>query len=309
MEDLEVFKKKIEMSRSGHALRKFNEYTVLSAFRMQSIYSKALHIDSDKVFGTEINIRFLAKISSLKKEFDINEIKLDILNNMPMIDICMKWKEPESVINEIKENMDKEDFIISSKLYTTSEVAKLFGFNNVGSVSNNPVLVELNEARMKKTNNYWIGKKLLDNYKKIARGFNGNKIIELDNIEYLSLVEASSFLGLKTYILTNRVIKGAEVFGVKIDLKRNAIGSGRKVLLLCKLEDLKKAKLNKKYYIEHAEFRESNNIDFLKVREIRKIYIEKYNENFSLEGAYIKKEKLARIVEIANELGYLTKDK
>ena len=80
-------------------------------------------------------------------------------------------------------------------------------------------------------------------------------------------------------------------------------------MFLCKLKDVKKAKTNSKYYIGHADFRESNNIDYRKLRTIHKCYFKKYNEKLILIDSYIKKEKLARIVEIANELGYLIKEK
>lgn len=310
MTDIEKLKKEIEILRDKYStFKNYNEYMLLSVFRMRSVYSKILHIDEDTIFETEMNVRFLAKILNLKKEFDINGVKLDILNNMSTIDICAKWREPEPVINEIRENIDKEDFIISSRLYPGSDVAKLFGFKNPESAASNPVLAKINESKGKNLFNYWSGKKLIENYEKISRGLNSKKVIKLDNIEYVALAESCSLLGVTDSILRKRLIDKQKIFGVQIGFKRNYIGSGEKVLFLCKLKDVKKAKTNSKYYIGHADFRESNNIDYCKLRTIHKCYFKKYNEKLILIDSYIKKEKLARIVEIANELGYLIKEK
>ena len=310
MKDLEELKKEIEILRDKYStFKNYNEYMLLSVFRMRSVYSKILHIDEDTIFETEMNVRFLAKILNLKKEFDINGVKLDILNNMSTIDICAKWREPEPVINEIRENIDKEDFIISSRLYPCSDVAKLFGFKNPEAAASNPVLASINESRKKNLFNYWLGQKLIDNYEKILKGINGKKVIKLNNVEYVTFSESCSLLGLKDSALRHRIFNNSNMFGIKINFIKKYIGAGEKVLFLCRLEDVEKAKLNKKYYIEHADFREKNNIDSFKLRIIQRVYLKKYGEKLILRDTYIKKEKLSRVVEIANELGYLIKEK
>ena len=134
MENLEELKREAQSLREKfYIVRGSSDYHLVSILRLKELYSKVLHMDLGNIFNSATNISFFSSLFSKRKEFDIYSIQLDIINNIPIVDIAMKYQEPEYVIEEIKENINNHDnIVIKSKLYKTKELAKIFNLTTHG---------------------------------------------------------------------------------------------------------------------------------------------------------------------------------
>lgn len=214
---LENLKKSIlQMKNKGKSYSSYSEYKIICALRIKKLVLKRLLLPEDNYTG-KISFKFLIYLSGIKKDFDIDAIKLDIINKVPIEEIALMYKEPIEVILEIKEKINiKSPFIVTSKIYNSSELAKHFNKVNTDSITNSKYLQSLSEKSTNEIILWWSGKKINDNYQAIANLFK-NGYITIDNEKCIDILEASKILDISFYTVRNRVTKKQKIFGIILD--------------------------------------------------------------------------------------------
>ena len=288
-----------------------SEYKIVSALRIKDLIAKRLCLNEKEFSDTPLNIRFIVSIIGKKREFSIKDIRLDLINGVSIEETAIRYCEPVEVILEIIErDLKSENDIVSSKIYISTELTRVFNKKSSCSIHSLKLLREISEHNdLEVKNLWWTGEKILKNHTKIISSFlKGNTKIVEDKKEYISISKVPSILGLTRGMTEDRIRKKCNIFGVIfsiIKIKKH-IGSDYKHYAL--LADIEKAKENKKYYVKHGDI-----INYAALTpEVHKILKDKYRERFSKEisfsSQYIKKETLHNFIELVKECGYYKKE-
>lgn len=297
---LEEIKVLLEIEKFHPIFNKCSLITKINLLKMRDFYSTFFNIPSKEIYSNVSYVKFFVKYHNSKAKFDINNIKLDIINKVPIVNIILKYHEPIEVIEDIKININKTDmFIINNKIYTTNDLVTTLNFN-VGMIDKNLIIQNLSlldkfkEHGSKTTIKFWLGSDIKNNLNKIIKRTKGN-----DTNDIIRLVDFSKKLGLPRAMVNDRVKKGYKIFGVK--LKYSCEGYGLNVYFF--KSDLKKALKNKKYYIDLAECKDL-------IKEIKSLeegkrllfsyYKVLYNKNVNMGNNYIKKSTLKNYLFIFN---------
>lgn len=314
MENLEELKREAQSLREKfYIVRGSSDYHLVSILRLKELYSKVLHMDLESIFNSATNISFFSSLFSKRKEFDINSIQLDIINNIPIVNIAIKYQEPEYVIEEIKENINNHDnIIIKSKLYKTKELAKIFNLTTHG-ITTKKDFREIVEVDNTTSILYWRGdiinqhlnKLMPKTFKSLQNNFYSVKL-NIDNAKYIYSINTCEILGLTKDDIVDRVKNNKKTFGVTIGYTLSTVDDSTRgyKYMYCKEEDVLLALKNKKYYMEIKKvlfnIKENRHLYI----ELRKAYKDKYNKSINLKNKYIKKETLNNFLNLAKELGY-----
>ena len=315
MKDLEELKKEaIAMKKKYSTTSNISTHQLVSIFRLREVYGKSLHIEPEYVFSSAPNIRFFSTLFTKKREFDIDNIRLDILSGMSILNIAMKYQEPESVIQEIKDNRAaNNNTIIKSKIYTVKELAKAL------RMSKTTISVREDFRSISEKNDvassiiYWRGSLLLENINKLVLkthkpqdGETASRAIYKNNIKYIPSASVCEILKASRTDILYRIKKNKKIFGVTIE---HILFGGDDLLrgyrhIYCKEADVLLALKNKKYYIEIKKIfsfpvSRKNKLMYLKIK-----YKKKYNKAIDFGIKFMKKETADRLLEMSRELGY-----
>ena len=247
----------------------------------------------DKDTKSYIDYTYWAMRSRKGENLNVELVKLDLLNNVDLYTISLKYFQPITVIKEIKENkIDKNFNIIPSKLYTIKMLSKIFDLKSWDRYS----LININGggffSNYDKTKNikFFLGKFILDN----LHCFN-NKIVKLapNGEKFISERQATILV---TGLVTNRLRldENGEIFGVKIrtSIIKNVKGFS--------LTDCEEAKRNKKFYVRRSTIQSYNKLPYHMRVYVRAEYNRKYNKE--LKGTYIHNEEGIYIDKLSKEM-------
>ena len=299
---LEEIKVLLEIEKFHPIFNKCSLITKINLLKMRDFYSNFFNIPSKEIYSKVSYIKFFIKYHNNKEKFDINNIKLDLINKMPMVNIVLKYHEPIDVIEDVKMNINKTDMvIINNKLYTTNDLAITLGFN-IGMINTNLVIQKLSlldkfkEQSSKTLTKFWLGSDIKNNLNSIIK-----KTKYINSKDNIRLVDFSKKIGLPRAMVNDRAKKGYKIFG--IELNYNCEGTGSNGYFL--KSDLKKVLENKKYYIDLTEYKDL--LKEIKSMEEGKIllfsyYKVLYNKNINMGNNYIKKSTLKNYLFIFNLL-------
>ena len=306
MEDLEELKKKVMEFKSKNVLANRNsELKVINALRIISLVTKRLG-QTETLKNNILNLKFLINLVGKKKTFSINDIRVDLLNNVDIEEIAIKYCEPVEVILEIKKrNLMFENEVVSSKIYSSKELTVVFNKPKTDILTRLPLLKKISSNSDSEPLYWWTGEEILKNYINILNLFDKIECVTIiDNKEYISLSKAASIIGIPSTLIRSRNSQKLKFFGVDLPIKKvKKEGSD-----LCRNYILYKsamtAKSNKKYYIAHNEVFNYHLITKKHHKLLKERYLNKYSKEVDFLNNYIKKENLDNYINLAVELGY-----
>ena len=296
-----------ELKEGAMSSYTISEYKIVSALRIKDLIAKRLCLNEKELSDTPLSIRFIVSVIGKKKEFSIMNIRLDLINGVSIEETAIKYCEPIEVISEITDrNLQSENDIVSSKIYTSAELARVFDKKSSCSIYSLKLLKEISEQNdLEIKNLWWAGEKILKNHTEIISSLLGGdtKIVE-DKKEYIPITKIPSILGLGRGVIEDRIHKKCNIFGVNfsiIKIKKHLSSTYRYYVLLA---DLKKAKENKKYYVKHGDSINYTALTPKKHKILRDKYRERFSKEISFSSQYIKKETLHNFIELSKEFGY-----
>lgn len=306
MENLEELKKEASRFKAGSSLAiKISEYKVISALRIKDLVAKRLCMKKEEFSNTFLSLRFIINTVGKKKDFSVEGIRLDLVNGVDIEEIAMRYCEPIEVILEIKNrDLKSEKEIVSSKIYTAVELAKVFNKTNTTLLLRNDCLCKISDKGSLETISWWTGEKILNNYTEIVNLFNNEGVI-VEGKEYIPIMNVPSVLDIPDKTTENRLRKGYKIFGIKISIiklkKQSGNGNNRVYALL---SDVLEAKKNKKYYIRHKDVFKYNALTSGIHEALKRLYKNRFLKKISFTDCYIKKENLNNFIELSRESGY-----
>lgn len=269
---------------------KFNLYTKLSLIRLKETFTKYLFIPKDDLYGNISYSKFFSVLFYNKSNIlDINQIKLDIINNVPDIIISFKYLEPLEVVNEIKEKIEEDILFLDNKLYSLKELSVLLNMTT-GGIHYNKVLNKINIKKNVYAGNFYYGKDLNTNLTKILQHSKLDTLEKSAKMVHIKKLADKAKIDIETIYF--RVGKKQKIFGVNITYFNKDGG----IYNYIKKEDFDKILENKKYYIETSKIKDllcfkdgtlSNLIKYYSIINQKKILI---------NNKYIKKETVNNLV-------------
>lgn len=261
----------------------------LRLLKMRSLFSQHFRIPEEKIYSLNTYYKFFSLYINTYSEFDINEVKLDILNNMSDIDICLKYKEPLEVIEEVKKNLKEDILIVDSKYYTTPELCRIFNLGNE-SILYGRILSKIKINHNGSRFSMWLGS---DINRHIGTNLNIKNSTEtkMGKMDIITLSALGKALGISNDLLRTRMNNKYRIFGVEL----KSIGDEIKDLYI-KKEDYDKILSNKKYYIIAKDAEIFPIGTPAKVKDVVVSYYSiLYNKYINLNSKYIKKENVLKI--------------
>lgn len=277
-----------------------SEYILYKLEELKSLFSRRLGININDMYNTNSAISHMIKLIMNKPVFDLEQIKLDILNNKALEDIAIYYKEPIIVIEEIKDNITKPNYnIVSSKVYLTKELKKIFVIKNMSCTSKYKILKKINlekQIMSRSRTSYWLGKDILDVYDNLVKSSLKQDTEMYGKEKLITLQDASRLLGFKSNTVIQRLLKKDKIMGIELSYEK----AGANVYFL-KYNEIMAVKDNIKKYIEVKKITALN-----KDRTRTQLHIAKTiykcitNKVLCLSNMYIKKTNAIIFTDILN---------
>lgn len=268
----------------------------ITLIKLKKIFSDYFYIPENEIYNNTPNVRFFIHRLSNKKMLDIESVKRDIYNKIPINELCVKYTEPPEVIEEIKNNLYNDIEILNSKFYNLNDLAEILKIKRT-TLEFNPVLKKIKLKHSDRKCLYWKGSDIIKNLDIITRytlnGIDSNKsLLLLKNV--IDKIDSDC-----TEALNFRIRKGYNVFGVNLSyIHRDR--KGTKTLYI-KKEDFDKILENKKYYVKVKDLLDSKKLDYInKNHGIINYYNFIYKKSTILTHKYIKKDTYFKLKEIGN---------
>lgn len=306
MEDLEELKKKVKDFKSKDALaNKNSELKVINALRIISLVTKRLG-QTETLKNNILTLKFLVNLVGKKKTFSINDIRIDLLNNVDIEEIAIKYCEPIEVILEIKKrNLMFENEVVSSKIYSSKELAVVFNKPKTDNITRLPLLKKISSNSDSEPVYWWTGGEIIKNYINILNLFDKIECVTvIDNKEYISLSKAASIIGIPDTLIRSRNRQKLKFFGVDLLIKKVKKEGSNLCRNYISHKSAIDAKRNKKYYIAYEEVFNYHLITKNHHEVLKERYLNKYSKEVDFLNNYIKKENLDNYINLAVELGY-----
>lgn len=270
----------------------FNKTTPIikmKLLKMRKVFSTYFNIPENIIYSNITYFRFFSLYINNFTVFDINQIKLDILNKMPIINICLKYLEPIEVIEEIKNNIEKDILILNSKFYTSNELTKIFNIVN-SAIAHHIVLSKIKIKYSSSKHGFWVGSDINNNLSGKLKVKDEKESI-YNNIPIISTSALAKEIKVSNSTILRRIDKKMKIFGIEVEIIDRVC---RDVFI--KKEDYNAIIRNKKYYLSIKEsgiF--DNNVSNVELSSISSYYKLLYNNDINLKNAFIKKEKASII--------------
>lgn len=261
---------------------------------MRDIFSLHFNITKKKLYSDTVYFKFFRHYINNAPELDIDKIKLDLINKEPSLKLSLKYIEPIEVIEEIKIKMEENILILDSRIYTASELCKIFNMFPSGFMKN-PIIQKISYFDKNINSYFWLGKDINNNLGVDLKIKNQKKVI-VDKKNLVSLQMLKNSIDIKENTIDSRIKKNLKIFGVKLDI----IKKGKDGSHYIKEEDYLSIIKNKKYYISKKESEIFIGLDTNTLSIIRNYYNIFYNKYSNFIGMYIKKDTAIKIKEIVN---------
>ena len=292
---LEEIYKILETEKFANSFTKSSFVTKVMLLRMRKIFSVSFNISEDIIYHYQTYSNFFIKYLLNKPDFDIDNIKLDIINGKSILTIALSNFEPIEVIEEIRDNIDKDILIVKSKLYTSSDLEKIFNIKKA-TVHAHKILPTIKIKYNESMCGFWLGSDIINNLGQNLKVKGVDKIECVDEFN-IPLRRLSKLYGKNA--IYGRIRNRLKIFGVIIDYKQIENKDS-----FIKEEDFNKVQSNAKYYT-----RLKDNVDVLKsvnkltLTRINICYMMLYGKKLNLSSSYVKKEnfiKLKNLIENYN---------
>lgn len=261
---------------------------------MRDIFSLHFNITKEKLYSNTAYFNFFRHYINNAPELDIDKIKLDLINKEPILKLSLKYIEPIEVIEEIKNKIEENVLILDSRIYTASELCKIFNMFPSGFMKN-PLIQKISYFDKKIKSYFWLGKDINNNLGVDLKIKNQKKVV-VDKKNLVSLQMLKNNIDIKDNTIDSRIKKKLKIFGVELDI----IKKGKDGSHYIKEEDYLNIIKNKKYYISKKESEIFVELDTNTLAIIRNYYNIFYNKNSNFIGMYIKKDTAIKIKEIVN---------
>lgn len=263
--------------------------------KLKKIFSDYFFIPEDQLYTSRTNLKFFIHRLVNKKTIDIDSVKLDLIKNVPITDLCVKYNEPQEVIEEIKNNLYNDIKIINSKIYNLKEISDIFK-NKRSTLEFNPELIKIKMKHTDRKCLCWKGSDLnksLDNITRLTiKGIKTNNSL----VPLVSVLD--KITNVSTQALEFRIKKGYKVFGVDLSYIHNDRISSK--ILYIKKEDFDNILKNKKYYIKVGDLLSNKKLEYVYKNNLLHYYNFIYKKSTSLTNMYIKKDTYFKLKEIEN---------
>lgn len=270
----------------------------MKLLKMREVFSLSFFIPKDEIYKDPQYVRFF--ICYIKKgiDFNIDNIKLDLLNNIPINTIALKYFEPIEVIEEIKNNIDKDILILNNKFYTYDELAIIFNINNC-TVAHNAHLKKSKITCENSRSGFWSGKDVNDKIGIVLKVKNSDTTT-LDGVELIKLTALSENINIPMATLIRRIKNKLKIFGVLTELiqEKDDLSAKNRNYYINK-DDYKKIIKNKKYYIKIDRNTISNKTMGRATFNGFLLYFNILNnKTLDLNHSYSRKENIVKLKEI-----------
>lgn len=271
---------------------KFNLYTKLSLIRLRDTFSNHLFIPKDEIYSSISYTKFFSVLFFNKETLlDINQIKLDILNNIPFTVISFKYLEPLEVINEIKNKINENILFLDNKIYSIRELSLMLNLTHA-SLHHNKTLNKINIKKNARSGNLYYGKDLNANINNILIHSKSESMEKSCEIVHIKKLAEEADVDIKT--IYTRLYQKKKIFGVNITL----INKDGGLFSYVKKEDFDKVIVNKKYYVETAKIKDTFGFKYCTLSNILKYYSVVYKKEICINNKYIKKETVNKIIKV-----------
>ena len=267
---------------------KTSNYTRQCLKELAPLFSKRFGLSIDKMYNDKSNLVFFVKLIKDKKQFDIEQIKLDIINGVDLENLAVEYREPIYVIKEIKDNIETLNYnIVSTKIYNRPELEVIFNGRLDISTVRIKLLDEISYKpyRNHKSNLLWLGKDIIDNYNKLIATFLENRDTIQNNNKLIKLTTVSEALNIP-YLMLHRYIKEKiPLFDVMLTGVTCELGT----IMYLKEEEVELIKNNLKFYIKTEEM--TKQINSKDVLSLTTLFINTITDRtVNVKNKYIKKE-------------------
>lgn len=292
---MEDYVKILETEKFADGFIKASFVTRVMLLRMRKIFSISFNIPEDVIYTCQSYVIFFIKYLSNKPEFDINSIKLDIINGKDILSIALKNFEPIEVIEEIKDNINNDIFILKSKLYISKDLEKIFNIQKA-TIYLHKILPSIKIKYHDSVQGYWLGSDIINNLGRDLK-VKGVDKIKCDDEFNIPLSRLFKLCGKNT--IQNRIRNSLKIFGVIVEYKQTENKD-----IYIKEEDFVKIKSNIKYYASLKDNQDIlKSINSITLTRLNIYYMVMYGKKLNLISSYIKKEnfiKLKNIIELYN---------
>ena len=310
MENLEEMKKYVDnFIKTKSYSQRYSSYTVLSSLRIFNLVIDRLMLGNKKsTVPTMIDINFLISLIHKKEFFSIESIRFDLLAGLSIIDVAIKYCEPQEVIKEILDrDLRSDEEIVASKIYNVKELCKVFKKRIL--ITDVPLLMDISDKKNNDASHWWTGEVLLKNYSDIVNYFNKKPgELKIGDIKYITLEQAAKLLNIKRKTIEYLIYAGKNIFGVKMAFKKIKIYGGKKLKIYLPLEEVNKVKNNIKYYIKHSDFFNFNVMTAWHMRILKKQYLYTYYKKIDFSSTYLRKDSIENFIALAEQYGYKRED-
>lgn len=285
----------LETEKFDNNFNKTSLYNKVMLIMLRKVFSEYFFISEDNIYKTRTYVIFFNSLICKKENINIEKIKLDIYNKIPILTLAVKYLEPIEVIEEIKENIDKDISILKNKIYTSIELSSIFNLHST-TITANKIL---NKTCIKNNNGsiiFWLGHILHKNLDDIAKNSSlGNMSTNL-----VPLKKLYKHIDLDPSGIREKIKKGNKLFGVDLTYAYNGKSSKSKITFI-KKEDYEKILYNKKFYIKIEDVKKEINVVSTTEKAIINNYYDFiYNDKIELREVWVKKETISKLLEIIN---------
>lgn len=277
--------------------KKLSDYTIRRMIDLIPLYSELFCIPADEIYATHDNISFFKSYTNKKLKFDMEQIKLDIINNVSLTKIALAYKEPLKVIQEIKDNISTENYLlVSSKIYCRDELKDIIGGITLRYTHTYPILDNISLNKRNRPS-FWLGQDILDIKKSIPTTYSGEVSIINEKTTHISIKEAAEIIGMSKYSLNRYIQENIDLYGVFIKFKREKAYTR----ILVNKNDIMEAKNNIKFYISRDEVIKNVTKEHKKIL-IAPFFSSIYNIDVSIKKKFIKKDIAIKIKKLIKYL-------